>query len=559
MKELHVRVRVAVAMAVVASLCAPPLTAQSGTGGQVELGGFGIYTGYDQTNLGFQSELGAGGWAGFYITKTFKIEGFGDFTETRFDATGTEMRVARVGGAVLAHMGFSIGTLYGGLGFERLVYRGTADVDDNAGVAILGNRFSLGGRTAVRLEGRLNYIPNTNLATPSASALNISAALGISIFAFGGPIRDDDSDAVANKNDDCPGTPVGAMVDDQGCPTDGDGDLVFDGLDQCADTPAGASVDTSGCPNDSDSDAVVDGIDVCPNTPVGATVDETGCPSDSDADGVLNGIDICPDTPAGAVVDAEGCPMDTDADGVYDGLDQCTGTPAGEVVNDQGCPLDTDADGIPDGSDACPGTPAGATVDIRGCQVDLDSDGDGVPDTLDECPATAPGTVVNSRGCALQSDTDGDGIPDSRDRCPDTQPGENVDAVGCPQLFEVEGVARTTVVLFGVNFATGRSSLTPASSATLDRVAQSLLANPDVRIEIAGHTDNTGSMAVNRRLSLQRAQSVKAYLARQGVRPDRMETRGYGPDEPIASNDTVEGRRQNRRVELKLLEEGDGN
>jgi OOP family OmpA-OmpF porin len=87
-------------------------------------------------------------------------------------------------------------------------------------------------------------------------------------------------------------------------------------------------------------------------------------------------------------------------------------------------------------------------------------------------------------------------------------------------------------------------------------VAESLLANPEVRIEIGGHTDATGSAATNRRLSLQRAQSVKAYLVRKGVRPDRLETVGYGPDNPIATNDTEEGRRENRRVELKLLEEG---
>ena len=59
---------------------------------------------------------------------------------------------------------------------------------------------------------------------------------------------------------------------------------------------------------------------------------------------------------------------------------------------------------------------------------------------------------------------------------------------------------------------------------------------------------------MNERLSLQRAQAVKAYLARKGTRPDRMETRGYGPDTPIATNSTAGGRRRNRRVELRLLE-----
>lgn len=556
MKDFRVRSIVLVTTALGLFLGPTVLTGQSGERGQLEIGGFGIYSSYDKNNIGLTPKFGAGAWAGYYVTKMFKIEALGDFTETTVDSTGSEVRVARFGGAVLAHKGTPLGTLYGGLGFERTVYRGSNSVDDNGGMAIIGDRLSLGGRTAVRLEGRLSYVPNTSLTSASQSALNFSVSMGVSVFAFGGPARDDDMDGVGNNDDICPDTPAGALVDTQGCPTDGDVDAVFDGLDQCPDTPAGASVDEIGCPNDTDNDGVLDGIDVCPNTPAGAVVDETGCPTDADADGVLDGIDQCPDTPAGAEVDSAGCPIDTDADGVFDGIDQCPGTPTGTAVNDLGCPLDTDADGIPDGSDACPDTPAGAPVDMRGCPVDLDSDADGVPDSLDECPDTAPGAVVDSRGCAVQADSDGDGIPDSRDRCPDTPPGENVDAVGCTQLFEVEGVARTSVILFGVTFETNRSSLTSASNVALDRVAESLLANPDVRIEIGGHTDNTGSNATNQRLSLQRAQSVKAYLVRKGVRPDRLETVGYGPDNPIATNDTDEGRRQNRRVELKLLEEG---
>jgi outer membrane protein OmpA-like peptidoglycan-associated protein len=536
------------------------LTAQSGEKGQLEIGAFGIYSGYDKTNIGLKSKLGAGAWAGFYVTDMFKIEALGDFTETFFESSGTEIRVARLGGAVLAHKRVApLGTLYGGVGFERTVYRGTSSVDDNGGIAILGDRLSLGGRTAIRIEGRLSYIPNTNLVAASQSALSFSASVGISVFAFGGPPRDDDVDGVGNNDDVCPDTPSGALVDDDGCATDRDGDTVFDGLDQCPDTPDGASVDANGCPNDTDADGVLDGIDVCPSTPDGAAVDETGCPSDTDADGVLDGIDQCPATPTGAEVDSQGCPIDSDADGVFDGIDQCPGTPVGTVVDDTGCPLDTDADGIPDGSDACPDTPTGSEVDMRGCPIDTDADTDGVPDSVDECPDTAPGAVVDNRGCALAADSDGDGIPDSRDRCPDTAAGENVDAVGCPQLFQVEGVAVTSVVLFGVTFETSRSSLTASSDLALDRVAQSLLANPDVRIEIGGHTDATGSTAANRRLSLQRAQSVKAYLVRQGIRPDRLETVGYGPDEPIATNDTEEGRRQNRRVELTLLEGGASN
>lgn len=90
---------------------------------------------------------------------------------------------------------------------------------------------------------------------------------------------------------------------------------------------------------DSDLDGVPDKDDLCPNTPRGVIVDATGCPVDSDGDGVPDGLDACPNTPAGALVDERGCPLDSDNDGVFDGLDQCPNTPAGVQVDETGCPL----------------------------------------------------------------------------------------------------------------------------------------------------------------------------------------------------------------------------
>src|SRR6266704_1826391 len=281
----------------------------------------------------------------------------------------------------------------------------------------------------------------------------------------------------------------------------------------------GLSVFTrSGPAPDQDHDGVPDRRDACPDTPVGATVDARGCPTDSDRDGVSDGLDQCPGTPAGARVDAKGCPADADGDGVLDGLDQCPGTPAGAVVDQAGCPLDADKDGVPDGLDKCPNTPPGAEVDDVGCQRFKDSDGDGVDDAKDRCPGTAPGT--------------------------------RVDAAGCPILFTPE---RTPVILRGVIFEIGKSALKPESFTVLDIVAQSLNANPDIRIEIAGYTDNTGSSATNLRLSQARADAVRAYLGSKGVAPSRMVAKGYGAASPIAANTTAAGRAQNRRVELHQL------
>ncbi len=102
-------------------------------------------------------------------------------------------------------------------------------------------------------------------------------------------------------------------------------------------------------------------------------------------------------------------------------------------------------------------------------------------------------------------------------------------------------------------FETGKSALKPESFTVLDIVAQSLTANPDIRIEIAGYTDNTGSAATNVRLSQARADAVRAYLGSRGVAPGRMVAKGYGATNPIAPNSTAAERAQNRRVELHQL------
>lgn len=214
-------------------------------------------------------------------------------------------------------------------------------------------------------------------------------------------------------------------------------------------------------------------------------------------------------------------------------------------------PADSDGDGVPDTADRCANTPAGTRVDAAGCPVPQDSDRDGVPDDADRCAATPAGTLVDASGCPVPQDADGDGVVNESDRCPDTSPGARVDASGCAIVFEAE---QRTLVLEGVNFAVNRAVLTDTSHAILDRVAASLRDLPEVRVEVGGHTDSTGSRALNQRLSQARAEAVRDYLISRGVAADRLEARGYGPDEPVATNRTAEGRAQNRRVELKRID-----
>ena len=107
-----------------------------------------------------------------------------------------------------------------------------------------------------------------------------------------------------------------------------------------------------------------------------------------------------------------------------------------------------------------------------------------------------------------------------------------------------------------ISFATGRADIEPAFRPVLDRFAQSLRANPGTEVRIVGHTDATGSDAINDPLSLQRAASTRSYLADRGVDPARIQVAGRGAHEPIASNATAEGRARNRRVEIYVGERG---
>ena len=224
---------------------------------------------------------------------------------------------------------------------------------------------------------------------------------------------------------------------------------------------------------------------------------------------------------------------------------------------------DADRDAVPDSRDLCAATAPGSTVDAQGCQVYRDTDDDGVTDVRDRCPATPHGTLIDGYGCparpmeavreAPARDSDGDGVDDPRDKCPGTPAGVPADASGCPIVIpKMEGPR--TVTLRGVTFMSGRDELTTSSLVVLDEVAKQLVAVPELKIEIAGHTDSKGTRIRNIRLSLSRAEAVRAYLVMQGVPAERLTARGYGPDKPVASNAGPNGRAMNRRVELRRLD-----
>ncbi len=146
----------------------------------------------------------------------------------------------------------------------------------------------------------------------------------------------------------------------------------------------------------------------------------------------------------------------------------------------------------------------------------MDSDGDGVPDHLDACPGTLAGLATDSRGCAAES--------------------------------------AQTLRLDGVNFETNSATLTADARRILTDVAAALQGEPNLRAEIAGHSDSTGADDYNLRLSQQRAESVRDFLIAEGIAANRLTARGYGEAQPTADNSTETGRALNRRVEFRVTQ-----
>jgi OOP family OmpA-OmpF porin len=142
------------------------------------------------------------------------------------------------------------------------------------------------------------------------------------------------------------------------------------------------------------------------------------------------------------------------------------------------------------------------------------------------------------------TDSDEDGVVDSRDRCPDTPHGTRVDGDGCP--------LKKVTALRGVTFELNSARLRPDSRTILAEVGEILKKYPDLQVEIAGHTDATGRDFTNQVLSQRRAESVLNFLTEYGVPPAQMTAAGYGETQPVATNETREGREQNRRVEMRV-------
>jgi len=141
---------------------------------------------------------------------------------------------------------------------------------------------------------------------------------------------------------------------------------------------------------------------------------------------------------------------------------------------------------------------------------------------------------------AAAVDSDGDGVADATDECPGTPVGATVDDRGC-------------WVLEGVRFGSDSAEIVGGGDAAIGSIVAVLSQNPGLRVQIAGYTDSSGSAAHNQQLSERRAETIRDRLVESGIDPARLDTVGYGEENPIADNDMAAGRAENRRIEFNVL------
>ncbi len=266
---------------------------------------------------------------------------------------------------------------------------------------------------------------------------------------------------------------------------------------------------------------------------------------DPDSDGIAGNADKCPSTPLKVWIYLGR----KDSVLLYvhnDILVLNTKDTVYAYVDPTGCFPDQDKDGVPNFNDACPDSPKNTKVDKFGCPP-LDRDGDGIPDEQDKCP-DVPG-IPKYQGCP-PPDRDKDGVPDSEDVCIDV-PG-TVKNKGCPEVItetEVEILKAASKVQFTPTSATILSDYYDE----LDRVAELLNKYPNSTIRLEGHTDSDGPDDYNQTLSVQRANAVKDYLTNKGIFSTRIEATGFGETVPIDTNETTQGKLNNRRVEMNII------
>jgi outer membrane protein OmpA-like peptidoglycan-associated protein len=262
-------------------------------------------------------------------------------------------------------------------------------------------------------------------------------------------------------------------------------------------------------------------------------------PGDCDGDGFLDTEEKeeckCEPENFNGFEDNDGCPddPDTDGDGLKDSKDSCVMNPEDKdsYLDEDGCPeIDNDLDTVPDANDK--------DSTGKSCANDPE-DPDGYEDA-DGCP---------------EPDNDKDTVVDLEDQCPNEPGVVGGDKPGCPKKPSLVIVTEKEIkITQQIHFEFNKSSIRPISFPVLDAVVDVLKKNPKIEIEVQGHTDDVGPDAYNKKLSQERADSVRSYLVQHGVEHSRLVSKGFGEERPLVPNTGARNRALNRRVQFVRVE-----
>ncbi|HFS67667.1 MAG TPA: LysM peptidoglycan-binding domain-containing protein [Flavobacteriia bacterium] len=213
---------------------------------------------------------------------------------------------------------------------------------------------------------------------------------------------------------------------------------------------------------------------------------------------------------------------------------------------------DSDGDNVIDKFDVENNTPKGSMVYGNGKAVDTDKDG--IIDLFDKCPLKFG---KQKDGCPIVKDTDGDNVIDKFDLCPDEF--GDVNNQGCPLIETITETISTRILNLAKNifFDYGKYTLRESSKRDLDKIANIMLANQDLKFIIEGHTDRGGDKEYNLILSQNRANTVRDYLEAKGIDINKLKAIGYGFSKPKYNNFSNEEKQLNRRVEILIDKENE--
>ncbi len=358
----------------------------------------------------------------------------------------------------------------------------------------VGMMFHLAGNLYLDVNGGFNHTLTKQITGVKVRTEDdyFTGLAGLSLSMDRGKM-DDDGDGLTNNQEEALGTNPDLA--------DTDGDGLSDGAEVNVHR-------TSPLKADSDGDGLTDGDEV-------EKYKTDANKADTDGDGLTDQAEVMTHR-------TDPLKVDSDGDGLSDDLEL-------KQYKTNPSKADTDGDGLTDGNEV-------KTHHTDPLKPDTDND------TLSDGDE-----ITKYKTNPLTADTDSGTIDDGVEITRGTDPLNAADDVPKKELKVEVG---TPIVLEGIVFASGKSTITPESEEKIELAYNTLKGNPDIEVEIHGYTDNVGKASSNLKLSTARANAVREFLIKKGIDGKRIKAKGFGVLNPIAPNNTPEGRQENRRIEF---------